>query len=48
MNTQLLQQAHVLDIDEQIKLIEAIWDGTLVVVPRLRYPLHLHTNLAIA
>ena len=29
MNTQLLQQARVLDIDEQIELVEAIWDGTL-------------------
>ena len=27
MNTQLLQQASILDIDEQIKLVEAIWDG---------------------
>ena len=27
MNTQLLQQARVLDIDEQIELVEAIWDG---------------------
>lgn len=27
MNTQLLQQARVLDIDEQIELAEAIWDG---------------------
>ena len=27
MNTQLLQQASVLDIDEQIELAEAIWDG---------------------
>jgi putative addiction module component (TIGR02574 family) len=27
MNTQLLQQASVLDIDEQIQLVEAIWDG---------------------
>lgn len=27
MNTQLLQQASVLDINEQIELIEAIWDG---------------------
>lgn len=27
MNTQLLQQASVLDIDEQIELVEAIWDG---------------------
>jgi len=27
MNTQLLQQASVLEIDEQIKLVEAIWDG---------------------
>ena len=27
MNTQLLQQASVLDIDEQIVLVEAIWDG---------------------
>jgi len=27
MNTQLLQQAKVLAIDEQIELIEAIWDG---------------------
>lgn len=27
MNTQLLQQASVLDIDEQIELVEAIWNG---------------------
>lgn len=27
MNTQLLQQASVLDLDEQIELVEAIWDG---------------------
>ena len=27
MNTQLLQQARVLDIDEQIELVEAIWDS---------------------
>jgi len=27
MNTQLLQQASVLGIDEQIELVEAIWDG---------------------
>ncbi len=27
MNTQLLQQARALDIDEQIELVEAIWDG---------------------
>jgi putative addiction module component (TIGR02574 family) len=27
MNAQLLQQASVLDIDEQIELVEAIWDG---------------------
>ncbi len=27
MNTQLFQQARVLDIDEQIELVEAIWDG---------------------
>jgi len=27
MNTQLLQQARVLDIDEQIELVVAIWDG---------------------
>ncbi|MDO9163417.1 MAG: addiction module protein [Methylococcaceae bacterium] len=27
MNTQLLQQASVLEIDEQIELVEAIWDG---------------------
>jgi len=27
MNTQLLQQASVLAIDEQIELVEAIWDG---------------------
>jgi len=27
MNTQLLQQAKVLSIDEQIELVEAIWDG---------------------
>lgn len=27
MNLQLLQQARGLDIDEQIELVEAIWDG---------------------
>lgn len=27
MNTQLLQQACVLDIDEQIELVEAIWNN---------------------
>jgi putative addiction module component (TIGR02574 family) len=27
MNTQLLQQASLLDIDEQIELVEAIWNG---------------------
>lgn len=27
MNTHLLQQASVLDLDEQIELVEAIWDG---------------------
>ena len=27
MNTQLLEQARVLAIDEQIELAEAIWDG---------------------
>lgn len=27
MNTQLLQQASVLELDEQIELVEAIWDG---------------------
>lgn len=27
MNTQLLQQARVLNVDEQIELVEAIWDG---------------------
>lgn len=27
MNTQLLQQVSVLDPDEQINLVEAIWDG---------------------
>ncbi len=27
MNTQLLQQASMLDIDEQIELVEAIWNG---------------------
>ena len=27
VNTQLLQQASVLGIDEQIELVEAIWDG---------------------
>ena len=27
MNISLLQQASVLDIDEQIELVEAIWDG---------------------
>ncbi|TKB75921.1 MAG: addiction module component [Nitrospira sp.] len=28
MNIQLLQQARVLGIDEQIDLVEAIWDGS--------------------
>jgi len=27
MNTQLLEQASVLDIDDQIELVEAIWDN---------------------
>lgn len=27
MHTQLLQQARVLGVDEQIELVEAIWDG---------------------
>jgi putative addiction module component (TIGR02574 family) len=27
MNTQLLEQARKLDINEQIDLVEAIWDG---------------------
>jgi len=27
MNTQLLQQARGLNTDEQIELVEAIWDG---------------------
>ena len=27
MNTQLLEQAKVLAIDEQIELVEALWDG---------------------
>ena len=27
MHSQLLQQASVLDVDEQIELVEAIWDG---------------------
>ena len=27
MNTQLLEQAKKLDVDEQIELVEAIWDG---------------------
>ncbi|MBI5890494.1 MAG: addiction module protein [Nitrosomonadales bacterium] len=27
MNTQLIQQARVLNTDEQIELVEAIWDG---------------------
>lgn len=27
MNTQLFEQAKVLDVDEQIELVEAIWDG---------------------
>ncbi|MDO9103759.1 MAG: addiction module protein [Methylovulum sp.] len=27
MNTQLLQQASALDIDEQIELVEAIWNN---------------------
>jgi putative addiction module component (TIGR02574 family) len=35
MNTQLLQQACVLDVDEQIELVEAIWDG---IVSRGRAP----------
>jgi putative addiction module component (TIGR02574 family) len=37
MNTQLLQQASVLGIDEQIELVEAIWDGIVTrgVVPSL-------------
>jgi len=32
MNTQRLQQASVLDVDEQIELVEAIWDASLVAV----------------
>ena len=27
MNTSLLEQAELLDIDEQLELVEAIWDG---------------------
>lgn len=27
MNTNLLEQARVLNVDEQIELVEAIWDG---------------------
>ena len=27
MNTQLLDQAQQLNVDEQIELVEAIWDG---------------------
>ncbi len=27
MNTQLLQQARMLDVNEQIELVEAIWNG---------------------
>jgi hypothetical protein len=27
MNTQLLQQASVLDVNEQIELVEAFWNG---------------------
>jgi putative addiction module component (TIGR02574 family) len=27
MNSQLLQQASVLDVNEQIELVEAIWNG---------------------
>jgi putative addiction module component (TIGR02574 family) len=27
MNTSLLEQARLLDIDEQIELVEAIWNG---------------------
>lgn len=27
MNTQLLEQAQALAVDEQIELVEAIWDG---------------------
>lgn len=27
MNTQLLEQAKVLDVEEQIELVEAIWDS---------------------
>ncbi len=27
MNSQLLEQARVLNVDEQIELVEAIWDG---------------------
>ena len=27
MNSQLLEQAKVLAVDEQIELVEAIWDG---------------------
>ena len=27
MNTQILEQAKALNVDEQIELVEAIWDG---------------------
>ncbi len=30
MKTQLLQEANVRDIDEQIELAEAIWDGIVI------------------
>lgn len=29
MNSQLLEQARVLGVDEQIELVEAIWDGII-------------------
>ena len=35
MNTHLLQQASVLNVDEQIELVEAIWDG---IVSRVAAP----------
>jgi hypothetical protein len=36
MNTQLLEQARGLDVDEQIALVEAIWNG---IVSRGKTPL---------
>lgn len=40
MNAQLLEQARVLAIDEQIELVEAIWDGIVSrgAVPPLTEP----------